>query len=193
MLTVIKAFKLVSLGVLNTGKVNIDEPHHSTGLSVLRDSAQWFPRIPDEILCLNETTCFGLPTQPCKYRPLSMMLYGGLGGMHLSKLVGIVVWIVDFERIYGVDFMYNVEVDGQKIHTLGRRGPFSDNEPRDYEPCDSSTDQCISFEIDGPGGEIIDGLGVQVTKDLPVADTRGFRVSITFVERQYAYYSNYFG
>src|SRR5436190_7915397 len=99
----------------------------------LRDTAQWFPDVPDESVCLNEASflaSFSTPHLRSQYRPLTVMLYGGRQAMHLSKLVEIAVWIVDFERIYGIDFTYEIEVDGKKVHTLGRRGPFSDSEPR---------------------------------------------------------------
>lgn len=175
MLTIKKALKLVSLGISDNNSINIDEGVPPTGTSFLRDTAQWFPNVPDEKLSLNEASFSELPRQPLKYRPLTMMLYGGMQGIHLSKLTEIVVWIVDFENIYGIDFMYNVEVDGQRVYTLGRRGPFLDTEPRSYEPCDSSTDQRICFQIDGPGGEIINGVDIQETKHFEI---RGFRVSL---------------
>ena len=114
-----------------------------------------------ESLILNETSCNDSLDQAPEYRPLTMMLYGGFHGIHLSKMTGIVIWILDFERIYGIDFTYSTEVDGEKVHTLGRRRPFSESEPRHCEPFNSSTDQSIIFPIDGAGGEIIDGIDVQ--------------------------------
>ena len=67
-----------------------------------------------------------------------MMLYGGFHGINLSKVTVIVVWIFDFEGIYGVDFNYSTEVGGKKFLTLGLRGPFSDSELSCCEPSDSS-------------------------------------------------------
>ncbi len=179
MLTVKQALKMVSLGISDNKSINMDDRVPPADTSSIRDTAQWFPDVPDENLSLNEASFSDMPRQPLKYRPLTMMLYGGLQGIHLSKFIGIKVWIVDFERIYGIDFMYNNEVDGQKVHTLGRRGPFSDTEPRSYEPCDSSTEQSIDFQVDGTGGEIIDGVDIQEAKDFPFTGIRGFRVSLT--------------
>ncbi|KAL1970940.1 hypothetical protein VTN77DRAFT_2774 [Rasamsonia byssochlamydoides] len=164
-------FKMVSLGFSSEGASDVDTCNQR---STLRDTAQWFPDVPDDSFCLNETAFREIPRQPLEYRPLTVLLYGGPQGVHLNKLIGITVWIVDFERIYGIDFAYNTAVDGQKVHTLGRSGPFSDAEPRSYGPCDNSTDQRIDFPIDGPGGEIIEGVDVQQTEYLQI---RGFRNS----------------
>ena len=74
-------------------------------------------------------------------RPYNMDLFGGPHGEHLSKLVQVIVWIVDLDRTYDIDFIHNTEVDGRKFHTLGRRGPFSNAERREKPPYDSSTDK----------------------------------------------------
>ncbi|KAI9840876.1 MAG: hypothetical protein M1837_001255 [Sclerophora amabilis] len=160
-----RALKMVSL--------SISKDDAATGSSVLslRDTAQWFPAVPDEKLCLNEEYFLDPPREFRKYMPLTTMLYGGPQGIHLSNLVGLTVWIVDYERIYGIDFTYRIEVGGKKTHTLGRRGPFTDAEPRMRGDADSSTDQSIEFQIDGPGGELIDGMEQQEGHQL-----RGFRI-----------------
>jgi len=174
MLTARKALKLVSLGISDSSLIKTNTSS-AVALS-LRDTAQWFPDVPNERLYLNEASFPKILYNTFKYQPLTMMLYGGLQAVHLSKLVEIAVWIVDIERIYGIDFTYNIEVDGRKVHTLGRRGPFPDTEPRSYEPWDSSTDQRVVFQIDGPGGEIIDGVDVQQMKGLNIGS---FRVSLS--------------
>ena len=142
----------------------------------IRDTAPWYPDIPNDELHLNESSFPRVPNA-LNYQPLTMILFGGLQGAHLWKLVGIQVWIVDIRRVYGVDFLYKSGSDGQEIHTFGRRGPFSDDEPRAFDPFDSSTDECVAFPIDGPGGEIIDGVDViQPLKNASV-NFSGFRVS----------------
>lgn len=102
------------------------------------------------------------------YQPISTIHYGGVQGIHLSKLIEIAVWIIDYSWIHGIEFIYNAKVDGLRIHTLGRRGPFSDTKLRSCGPCNNSTDQRISFRIDGPGGEVIDGVDIQRTSGLPL-------------------------
>jgi hypothetical protein len=175
MLTAIKALKLVSLGISDTSLLDTAEVMLPEATLSLRDTAQWYPDVPDKSLCLNEATFPGMSCKPFDYRPLAMMLYGGPQAMHLSKLVEIAVWIVDVDGIYGIDFTYNAEVDGKKVHTLGRCGPLPDLESTLYEPLDDSTDQRIIFPIDGPGGEKINGVDIQ-TKSLQM---KSFRVSLS--------------
>ena len=174
MLTARKALKLVSLGISDSSLIKTNTSS-AVALS-LRDTAQWFPDVPDERLYLNEASFPGISCKVFEYQPLTVMLYGGPQAVRLSKLIEIAVWVVDVERIYGIDFTYNIEVDGRKVHTLGRRGPFPGTEPRSYEHCDSSTDQRVGFQIDGPGGEIIDGVDIQQMKGLEIG---GFRASLS--------------
>ena len=145
----------------------------TAGSSDLRNH-RWLPEVPSEALSLNERNFPEITRQPPhKYQPLIMMVYGGLHGSHLLKLVGITVWIVDFDRIYGVDFTYSVEVDHRKVHTLGRQGPILDINDEDYEPFDSS--ERYEFSIAGAQGEIINGIDIQSTD---YGDLTGFRVRV---------------
>lgn len=172
------AFKMVALGSLG------DDFTPTT--SDLRDHARWLLDVPNEALSLNASSFPAITRHPLrKYQPLTMLLYGGLHGAHLSKLTGISVWFGEDAQILGIDFSYSVEVDGCKIHTLGL--PFSGRKVRS-EPCncckctddDRSTDDCstdyrIEFPIDGPGGEVINRVDLQHMGDEGIL---GFRVRL---------------
>ncbi|KAF2808301.1 uncharacterized protein BDZ99DRAFT_391143 [Mytilinidion resinicola] len=168
------AMKIVSLAVSEGKSTSSVKP------SSLRDEAFWLPVIPPEGLLFNDHSrnkAWVVRTQ----RPYNMILFGGSRGENLSKLVKVVVWIVGFYHIYGIDFKYNTEVDGRKIHTLGRCGPFSDAEPRLEAPHDNSADQRISFDIDGPGGERIIHVYLQNEES---GDLNGFRVRNLYLDRK---------
>jgi len=161
----------VSLGISDTGSSEFLKGALPAGASPWRGTVQWFPDVPDESVFLNEAS-FSEPFRSFyPYQPLNTMAYGGVRGIHLSKLVEIAVWIVDYKHVYGIEFMYNTDVDGQKIHTLGRRGQFPNKAPRSCPRCN----QRINFPIDGPGGEIINGVDIQTAPHLPL---EAFKVSL---------------
>ncbi|PVH94892.1 hypothetical protein DM02DRAFT_618273 [Periconia macrospinosa] len=149
------AMKIVSLAISEGTLASSVQP-----LS-LREDAFWLPVIPPEGLIFNDHSRDKVWVNRTQ-RPYNMILFGGSRGENLSKLVQLVVWIVGFgNHIHGVEFRYNTEIDGRKIHTIGRCGPFSDAEPRQEAPFDSSEDQMISFDIDGPGGERINHVYIR--------------------------------
>ncbi|PGH23669.1 hypothetical protein AJ80_02275 [Polytolypa hystricis UAMH7299] len=116
----------------------------------LRDIAHWTPSIPDNALSLNERF-FKEPRRDLfKYRPLSFFLFGGPNGIYLKNLARISVWCGRDTSLYGIDFTYNMEIDGQTVHALGR----SELGVRK-----------IDFQIDGPGGEVIQA--VQIYRKYP--------------------------
>ncbi|KAI9738737.1 MAG: hypothetical protein M1834_008242 [Cirrosporium novae-zelandiae] len=164
------ALKMVSLGISNNRSVDENKMIMAGALKTrraqaqakpfLRDAAQWFPDIPYKNVCLNETFFSEPPRSPLRYQPLTMVVYGGPQGIHLSKLIGITVSIRDSHKLYGIDFIYNVEVDGQKIHTLGCHAPVSDMDGLLTESSGRPARQEIHFLIDGPDGEIITGVDI---------------------------------
>ncbi|KAK2880156.1 hypothetical protein FQN49_000503 [Arthroderma sp. PD_2] len=153
--------KMVSLGISRNESIPIDGETSRQEHLGLRESAQWVPEVPDDRLCLNESSFENFTDGSQIYLPLTTAIYGGLGGVHLKKLIRITVWVFDYLNIYGIDFVYNVKVEGRLVHTLGRAGPFLDTARRGYEPYDSSTDLKVDFQIDGPGGEVIDKIDIQ--------------------------------
>ena len=146
--------KVVSLAVSEETNTDKDMPLVLAKTSLLRDKVFWLPDIPPEGLLFNDHSK-NMLWQAREQRPYNMILFGGHRGDNLSALVQIVVWIVDSQRIYGIDFIYNTEIDGCTILTLGRRGPFANAEPREWAPFDSTTDKRIVFDIDGPNGEMV--------------------------------------
>lgn len=105
-----------------------------------------------------------------------MLLFGGPHGAHLSKPIEISVWVGRDGHILGVYFTYSVEVDGHKVHTLGRRWPLGRDEGSRV-PCDCFTtgdcliddycpgDKRFDFPIDGPQGEVINRVDVETMSD----------------------------
>lgn len=179
LLTDSKAFKMVALGSLG-------DDFTPTGLSDLRDHARWLPDLPNGALSLN-TSSLPLRTRrpPRKYEPLTMVLYGGLHGAHLSKLTEISVWMGEDMEILGIYFTYSIEVDGHKVHTFGRQWP-SGRDERNRVPCDCFTtgdcplgdcprDRRVDFPVDGPQGEIINRVDLQNHSN---GELMGFRVRL---------------
>lgn len=166
--------KIVSLAVpesLQSIPTNQNSTPFPTNLPSNLDKAFWLPDIPpaDLLFSAHPTWTWSLREQ----NPCNLILFGGSRGQHLPKLIQVTVWIFDLYRIYGIDFKYSTEFDGREVHTLGRRGPFSNKERREEVPFDSSTDNQVTFDIDGPGGERIRHLYVQNGR---WGDLTGFRV-----------------
>lgn len=145
------------------------------GLPDLRDYARWLPDVPNKALSLNERSFLSITSQPPgKYESLAVLLYGGSRGAHLSKLTMISVWIGIDMQIPGIYFTYSVEVDGHRVHTLGRRWPFGEGKKYEHCNCFSTTDNYwvydflgdnrIDFPIDGPRGEVINGVHLPTMK-----------------------------
>ncbi|KAI9848445.1 MAG: hypothetical protein M1837_000240 [Sclerophora amabilis] len=155
-------FKMISIGIPEAGTKDEGRQRSLLKSSTLRDKAQWFPDIPRESLFLNEHSFHGEYKNPVLYWPLIHFQFGGSGGIYLPNIVALSVWIIDYEKLMGIEIEYNVEIDGATIHKFGRCGPFSEREERnrfdaDFSP---SKDQKVSFNIDGPSGEYIEGVDV---------------------------------
>lgn len=184
LLTRSNAFKMVALG-------SLDDDSTPTGQLDLRDHARWLPDVPNEALSLNASYVPARTRRPPrKYNPLTMLLFGGRHGAHLSKLTMISVWMGEDMQILGIYFTYSVEVDGHKVHhTLGRPWPLGRDE-RNRIPCDCfltgdceidyfygdcPRDKRVDFPIDGPRGEIINRVDLQC---MSCGTFLGFRVRL---------------
>jgi hypothetical protein len=106
--------------------------------------------------------------------PYNVALFGGEVAQFLPNFIGITVCTPNVGRIYGIKFNFNKEVNGSRSLLLGRRGPFSQREPRLYDPSDGLTDMVSNFDIDGPRGERINLIEQQQTTS---GENAGFRVS----------------
>lgn len=121
-----------------------DQPRGS-----LRDSAFWYPQPLGPHVCLNEDSFPQRKNHIENYRPLFWTLFGGPGGIYLRHLIGIAAHQSGI--ISGIDFKYDIEDVPTEYRTLGRH------------ECDPSAPGCkepMEFCIDGPGGELIDGVEV---------------------------------
>ncbi len=69
-----------------------------TGVSTLRELAQWVPDIPPESLCLNVGTFSGAQRKSLEYRPLYYVLFGGPQGIyrtyqtHQNNCLDVRIW-----------------------------------------------------------------------------------------------------
>lgn len=67
---------MVSLAIAETSYSCLES--QADEVEPLRDSALWFPEIPESHLHLNETCFTGIDTPTSEFRPLCYTLFGGL-------------------------------------------------------------------------------------------------------------------
>lgn len=123
-------------------------PRHDT----LRGSAFWYPRVPETGLYLNEGSFTARENAMARYEPICWTMFGGPAGMYLRLLTGISV-TADVGCPRTIEFHYNSEDVPLECRKLGRCTPS------DYA-------KTMHFEIDGPGGEVIDSLTVYIRQYL---------------------------
>jgi len=111
----------------------------------LRDTALWYPNIPESNLHLNESSFIGENPLTAQYRPLFWVHFGGPGGIYLQHLIGISA--LDLGLLCSIEFHYNKE----KVSTVSRR--LGRRKETEYS-------RVIRFSIDGPGGERIETVEV---------------------------------
>ncbi|OJD11069.1 hypothetical protein AJ78_08088 [Emergomyces pasteurianus Ep9510] len=136
-------FKIVSLAVgeESTSHKSLNDHHGS-----LHNRALWYPDIPSPDLFVGETCVTGHnSTVASEYEPLCWVCIGGLGGNDLRYLQEIM--IPSYGQVEWIRFHYT-DLDAV---TLGRSRP---------DPIDVSR-----FAIDGQGGEIIENVEIQLTKN----------------------------
>lgn len=109
----------------------------------LRHVALWYPRIPEPSLNLNTDTFIPKQNVASMYEPLCWTMFGGPGGSHLNALTGMSV----FRAKCTIEFHYNNDDIPAECRTAGCW-------PHD------EYDIGVHFDIDGPGGEVIDSLTV---------------------------------
>lgn len=141
----------------------------------LRDIALWYPNIPEPGLCLNDDYFTG-EDPSVGYRPLCWNLFGGPGGIYLRSLTDIFVTCLG--SLCGIEFRYNTDEVPAEWRKLGR-----------YKS--SEYEQVMRFPIDGPGGEIIEAVevdlkyayGEQVHSVYKQGKLRSFKASQVILER----------
>ena len=73
---------MFSMGGAGKFPTRIEMPvGYSQPLEALRDTALWYPRIPDSCLHVNEVSFTGEDPLALGYRPLCWTLFGGSGGI----------------------------------------------------------------------------------------------------------------
>ena len=136
----------MALAVAET--VSNNDQAQRSAVTCLRNTALWYPSVPDQDLHLNETSFTGELPSVSGYRPLAWMLFGGLDGERLSSITGVAVQCGGI--IGSIEFTYATGCS--TIQKLGRRRSF---QPKDIR----------WFPIDGARGEIITELSYSVERD----------------------------
>jgi U3 small nucleolar RNA-associated protein 4 len=148
----------------------------------IRFSAQWYPDVPTNDLFLNDESFPGTHMASERKMPLLSLHFGGWQGVDLLKLVALSVWIVAGEVLTGIDFKYS---DGpghnRRTKAFGRCGPVSLDHFRymygdDWDDENRSPSEKITFEINGPGGEIITAIDWDEDAFRKTGYLQGFRV-----------------
>ncbi|KAL9096797.1 MAG: hypothetical protein Q9163_006413 [Psora crenata] len=136
-------YKLVALAVGEAHSVT--EPVQRSADLSMRNTALWFPTIPDQKLHLNESSFTGELPSTSGYHPLAWILFGGSDGNELSTVTGVTVLCGGI--IGSIEFTHATTQNGKQ--KLGRRRPHG-------------SARFHHFTIDGPGGEIITELATSV-------------------------------
>lgn len=134
---------MVSLAIAETSYSCLEGPADKA--ESLRDSALWFPEIPESHLHLNETCFTGIDTPASEFRPLCYVLFGGSSVTNLQPLTKISV-LSRGSCIIVIDFHY----DTGSIRRLGRQR----HQLSAYETSD--------FLIDSVQGEVIKTIEVDL-------------------------------
>jgi hypothetical protein len=139
----------------------------------LRDTAAWIPRTPRASLVFDHHA-ESLDSDLLCFRPLTWLDFGGPAGIYLPNIIGISVSVFDWSTIFGISFRYNTKVDGRLVHTLGKEPPFYS--PVERFPVGMGGDHAEVMDIDGPGGERITTVDINVfSPDEAIMDA--FRIS----------------
>ncbi|EEH11587.1 conserved hypothetical protein [Histoplasma capsulatum G186AR] len=134
-------FKLVSLAA------GEERAFHNSSIDCnksLHNHALWYPKIPSRDFCLSDMCLTGQSVALDEYRPLCWVRFGGLRGDRLRSLREITI------PSCGLPWIRFHYAQGSSPVTLGRGRP----EPK----------QVSRFSINGPSGEIIENIEIQVTE-----------------------------
>ncbi|KAH6637196.1 hypothetical protein F5144DRAFT_209027 [Chaetomium tenue] len=133
------AFRIVSLSIARETNTTTEDRE-----STLRSSAIWYPDVPSPGLDLNEAFFVPLKSYTWGYKPVFWTCFGGPGGAYLPNLTKVMVSM--YGILLRIDFSFDKEVPVE-CRMFGRN-----KLPEDKPP--------VIFQIDGPGGEVIDKVEV---------------------------------
>lgn len=102
--------------------------------------------------------------------PFTTAFFGGYRNPDPSTLTQVVAYTYDTDLLTGLEFLHT---DSTHDVLLGRRGPFGDDFPKNRCTGDSQ-DLRVPFSIDGPSGERITGIQLEVS----FRDIRGLKVGM---------------
>lgn len=91
------------MGFLGSRNVISSISHSSS----IRYSAQWYPEVQDNTLFLNEESFVGAHMSSQRDLPLRSLHFGGPKGVDLCKIVALSAWIINKERLMGIEFAYD--------------------------------------------------------------------------------------
>ena len=125
-------------------------PEPGAQVPSLRATALWYPTVPSPDICLNDESFIGERLPAAGYQPLFWVLFGGPSGNYLRSLTEVCV--TRLGDLCSIEFHYNTEDIPLGTRKLGRRNftEFS---------------HVTRFSIDGPGGELIQTVGVSIEKE----------------------------
>ncbi|KAH0558968.1 hypothetical protein GP486_004412 [Trichoglossum hirsutum] len=136
-------YKIVSFGVSEEVSPSVQTPKVQN-LS-LRETALWYPTVPESTLCVNEMSFPGENPSSARYQPIFWIHFGGAGGRYLRHITG--VSICHLWSLGGLEFHYDTAHGPAGARKLGR-----------YKA--TITSKISNFPIDGAGGELIETLEV---------------------------------
>ncbi len=112
----------------------------------LRDTALWFPEIPDPCLLFRGVEPFRTPDAQ-QDLPINLCIFGGNDGQYLQYVLGITVWNGQYDVLLDLEVSLST---GYKPGRLGQRKSESNDK--------------TEMVLDGPGGERIIGLDAFYTE-----------------------------
>ncbi|KAH6877088.1 hypothetical protein B0T10DRAFT_610075 [Thelonectria olida] len=155
-------FKMVSLCIRSRIAPNLDKSLLAD--TALRASILWDPFVPSGDMELHADKFPAV--RDLDLYPLGVSLFGGNGGHHLSRLTGLTVRTAN-KRIHGIHFQYDSPDIPVGSLILGSKEHLPDEEIE-------------TFSIDGPRGEVITSVELEVKANGSLGDWR-HRYDITFV------------
>jgi hypothetical protein len=154
-----------------------DSSYDDDHCALVYDNAFWLPDLPSDQLVFRGAGPSSAGGRR-KHYPFSTILFGGLSGEHLPHLTKVTFWIEkrispvgrEHERGFGISVEYDIQVDGRKIHTFGQVPGCHQAWPGGRGSEEEFTRQFkrIPVRVDGPGGERITQLDIQIIRIAPL-------------------------
>jgi hypothetical protein len=113
----------------------------------IRFTSLWYPEIPGPDLDLNDESFTMKDDVAVGYEPLCWSLFGGMQGVYLRNLTAISV--VELGSIRSIEFHYDRDDIPIQCRKLGR-------------PVSLESANTFLFPINGPGGQVINGVEVSL-------------------------------